>query len=265
MAEILHEFHRRRADISYHPIVGSGPNACVLHYRDEQPPDAGRRAAADRRRLRVRLLRLRRDAHAARRRPLQPRASARSTRSCSRRSGRRSRRSRAGGALERAARGGGARHHAGARAHRPAEGPGRRSSSRTAPTASSSCTAPATGSAWTCTTSASTRSASSGGCWSPAWSRPSSPASTSRPAPQGVRREWWGIGVRIEDDVVVTDGKPEVLTAGDADRSRRDRAPDGGGVSAPKATALRRRHRGRRHGRPLARGRARATCRSTSS
>jgi Xaa-Pro aminopeptidase len=32
MAEILHEFHRRRADISYHPIVGSGPNSCVLHY-----------------------------------------------------------------------------------------------------------------------------------------------------------------------------------------------------------------------------------------
>jgi Xaa-Pro aminopeptidase len=34
MADILHEFHRRRADISYHPIVGSGPNSCVLHYRD---------------------------------------------------------------------------------------------------------------------------------------------------------------------------------------------------------------------------------------
>ena len=33
MAEILHEFHRRRADISYLPIVGSGPNSCVLHYR----------------------------------------------------------------------------------------------------------------------------------------------------------------------------------------------------------------------------------------
>jgi Xaa-Pro aminopeptidase len=32
MAEILHEFHRQRADISYYPIVGSGPNACVLHY-----------------------------------------------------------------------------------------------------------------------------------------------------------------------------------------------------------------------------------------
>ena len=34
MAEILHEFHMQRADISYHPIVGSGPNACVLHYRN---------------------------------------------------------------------------------------------------------------------------------------------------------------------------------------------------------------------------------------
>lgn len=33
MADILHEFHRSRADASFHPIVGSGPNACVLHYR----------------------------------------------------------------------------------------------------------------------------------------------------------------------------------------------------------------------------------------
>lgn len=33
-AEILHEFHRHRADISYSPIVGGGANACVLHYRD---------------------------------------------------------------------------------------------------------------------------------------------------------------------------------------------------------------------------------------
>jgi Xaa-Pro aminopeptidase len=32
MADILHDFHRQKADISYHPIVGSGPNACVLHY-----------------------------------------------------------------------------------------------------------------------------------------------------------------------------------------------------------------------------------------
>jgi len=34
MAEILHEFHRNRADISYHPIVGGGPNACTLHYHE---------------------------------------------------------------------------------------------------------------------------------------------------------------------------------------------------------------------------------------
>jgi len=34
------------------------------------------------------------------------------------------------------------------------------------------------------------------------------------PGAKGVRREWRGIGVRIEDDVVVTEGEPEVLTAG---------------------------------------------------
>jgi len=34
MAELLHEFNRNGADISYHPIVGGGPNSCVLHYRD---------------------------------------------------------------------------------------------------------------------------------------------------------------------------------------------------------------------------------------
>jgi len=32
MAELLHEFHRHNADISYHPIVGGGANACTLHY-----------------------------------------------------------------------------------------------------------------------------------------------------------------------------------------------------------------------------------------
>ena len=29
MAELLHEFHRHNADISYHPIVGGGANACI--------------------------------------------------------------------------------------------------------------------------------------------------------------------------------------------------------------------------------------------
>ncbi len=32
MAELLHEFHRHKAEISYHPIVGGGANACTLHY-----------------------------------------------------------------------------------------------------------------------------------------------------------------------------------------------------------------------------------------
>ena len=33
-AELLHEFRRRQAETSYLPIVGSGRNSCVLHYRD---------------------------------------------------------------------------------------------------------------------------------------------------------------------------------------------------------------------------------------
>ncbi len=37
-AEILHEFHRRGADISYQPIVGGGENACILHYRENNRP-----------------------------------------------------------------------------------------------------------------------------------------------------------------------------------------------------------------------------------
>jgi Xaa-Pro aminopeptidase len=37
-AELLHEFHRSRAEPSYHPIVGGGANACVLHYRANSAP-----------------------------------------------------------------------------------------------------------------------------------------------------------------------------------------------------------------------------------
>lgn len=33
-AEMQHEFHRARADISYLPIVGGGANGCILHYRE---------------------------------------------------------------------------------------------------------------------------------------------------------------------------------------------------------------------------------------
>jgi Xaa-Pro aminopeptidase len=42
MAEIVHEFRLRNADTSYHPIVGGGANSCILHYRDnDQPLKAG--------------------------------------------------------------------------------------------------------------------------------------------------------------------------------------------------------------------------------
>ncbi|MGH8326292.1 MAG: Xaa-Pro aminopeptidase [Steroidobacteraceae bacterium] len=37
-AELLHEFHLHGADISYQPIVGGGPNACILHYRENDQP-----------------------------------------------------------------------------------------------------------------------------------------------------------------------------------------------------------------------------------
>jgi len=38
MAELLHEFRRHNADIAYHPIVGGGANSCILHYRDNDQP-----------------------------------------------------------------------------------------------------------------------------------------------------------------------------------------------------------------------------------
>jgi Xaa-Pro aminopeptidase len=34
MAELLHEFRRHNADTSYQPIVGGGANSCILHYRE---------------------------------------------------------------------------------------------------------------------------------------------------------------------------------------------------------------------------------------
>jgi Xaa-Pro aminopeptidase len=38
MAEVLHEFRCHNADASYHPIVGGGANACVMHYRNNDQP-----------------------------------------------------------------------------------------------------------------------------------------------------------------------------------------------------------------------------------
>jgi Xaa-Pro aminopeptidase len=34
MAEVVHEFRSHNADMSYTPIVGGGANSCVMHYRD---------------------------------------------------------------------------------------------------------------------------------------------------------------------------------------------------------------------------------------
>ena len=34
MAELVHEFRRHNADTSYHPIVGGGANSCILHYHE---------------------------------------------------------------------------------------------------------------------------------------------------------------------------------------------------------------------------------------
>jgi Xaa-Pro aminopeptidase len=42
MAEIIHEFRAHNADTSYQPIVGGGANSCILHYREnDQPLKAG--------------------------------------------------------------------------------------------------------------------------------------------------------------------------------------------------------------------------------
>ena len=38
MAELMHEFRRHNADTAYAPIVGGGANSCVLHYRDNNQP-----------------------------------------------------------------------------------------------------------------------------------------------------------------------------------------------------------------------------------
>jgi Xaa-Pro aminopeptidase len=38
MAELLHEFRSHNADISYYPIVGGGENGCILHYHENDAP-----------------------------------------------------------------------------------------------------------------------------------------------------------------------------------------------------------------------------------
>jgi len=38
MAELVHEFRSHNADVAYHPIVGGGANACVMHYHANDQP-----------------------------------------------------------------------------------------------------------------------------------------------------------------------------------------------------------------------------------
>jgi Xaa-Pro aminopeptidase len=38
MAELVHEFRLHNADVSYHPVVGSGPRSCILHYHENDQP-----------------------------------------------------------------------------------------------------------------------------------------------------------------------------------------------------------------------------------
>ena len=96
MAELLHEFHRHNADISYHPIVGGGANACILHYHANNAELAGRRPAADRRRLRVPATTPPTSPAPSRSTAASAPSSAPCTRSCSRRRKRRSPRCRPG-------------------------------------------------------------------------------------------------------------------------------------------------------------------------
>ena len=125
MAELLHEFHRNDADIAYHPIVGGGANACTLHYHANDARTAGRRPAADRRGLRVPLLRLGHHADVPGQWPLHGRAAG-DLRGRARRAAGGVRSHPPGQPLERAPRRGRARHHAGTRPGRAAEGPGAR-------------------------------------------------------------------------------------------------------------------------------------------
>ena len=156
-AELVHEFLQAGAQaVAYPSIVASGPNACVLHYRDNNRADERRRAAADRRRLRVPGLRVRHHAHVSRERQVQRAAEGR-LRARARLAARVPRRGEAGRRLPRLSQGRGARARAGLHRPRPVRRDARRACSRAAATSSSTCIAPATGSAWTCTTRACTR------------------------------------------------------------------------------------------------------------
>ena len=74
-AELLHEFRKSGAQApAYTSIVAGGANACVLHYVSNDCAAQGWRPAADRRGLRTRRLRRRHHAHLSGQRQIQRRA-----------------------------------------------------------------------------------------------------------------------------------------------------------------------------------------------
>ena len=198
-----------------------GPNACVLHYRDNDRRDGGRRSAADRRRLRIPRLRVGHHAHVSRERQVQRAAEGRPTSSCSRRSW-------------------------------PASTRCSRAPNSTTTTRRPSACWPRASSISACARARSTR------CWrtaaykqfymhraghwlgmdvhdagplpgegrvadagARAWCSPSSSGRYIRPA-DNVPEHFWNIGVRIEDDVLVTAKRPREPDRGRAqDRCRR--------------------------------------------
>ena len=96
----------------------------------------------------------------------------------------------------------------------PLQGHARRRDRAEGATSSSTCTAPATGSASTCTTPATTARRSSGQ-WQtlqPGMVLTVEPGIYIRPA-DNVPEQFWNIGVRIEDDMLVTAGGNDNLTA----------------------------------------------------
>ena len=241
-------FRRRGASGPAYPsIVAGGANATILHYTANDRPlgadellliDAGCRARG--------LLR-RRDAHVPDRQPLHAGRSAtcyeRRARGAARRDRRRAPRRHA----RRPPRHRRARALRGAGRARAARGLGRRGGRARDTTSASTCTAPATGSAATSTTSGTTRSATRRARSSRAWCSRSSPASTSRPTPTTSRRAFRGIGIRIEDDVLVTAERRRGAVGRRAEAGRRDRSP------ARRSAGLRRsRPHGSRHRRSSA-------------
>ena len=84
--------------------------------------------------------------------------------------------------------------------------------SRRKPTSASTCTAPDTGSGSTCTTPANTSAPGSGATLEPGMALTVEPGLYIRAA-DDVPERLRNIGIRIEDDVIVTAGSCEVITA----------------------------------------------------